>query len=98
MPEGERDTNETPRPSTASGSIAPMAGKAWGADPDVPSALRRLGGIPLGLEQINEISRYASGAKESGADNSWNAAQKHFVRNHSIQNGQRVRKGSSDGE
>jgi hypothetical protein len=95
--EGDQDTNEHPRPSTASvdpddADLVDLRIAVWKSLKDVPSRLKSLHGVKLTLTQINDIAKHAEGAEAGGADNGWAVARAHFQKTHHIKNGRWVKK------
>jgi hypothetical protein len=95
-PEGQQDTNEHPRPSTASidpedEDLADMKIAVWTSLKNVPARLKKLHEVALTLSQINGIAKMAEGAEAGGAENGWAVARAHFQKTHHIENGRWVK-------
>lgn len=92
--EGKQDTNENPRPSTASlddEDLDDIKIAVWKSLKNVPARLKKLHDVALTLAQINSIARMAEGAEAGGADNGWAVAKAHFQKTHHIEDGKWVK-------
>ena len=96
--EGEQDTNQHPRPSTASvetdpddADLADIKIAVWKSLKNVPARLKTLHGAKLTLGQINAMARMAEGADAGGAKNGWAVARAHFQKTHHIEDGKWVK-------
>ena len=95
-PEGQKDTNENPKPSTASidpddEDLAELKIAVWKSLKNVPVRLKSMHGAKLTLAQINGIARQAEAAEENGADNGWAVARASFQKTHHIKDGKWVK-------
>jgi hypothetical protein len=95
-PSGQQDTNENPRPSTASidpedADLAELKIAVWKSLKNVPMRLKSMHGVRLTLGQINAMAKHAEGAEAGGADNGWAVARAHFQKTHHIKDGKWVK-------
>ncbi len=104
-PETTQDTNQQPRPSTASyldpNDFAAMTDEdlvgmnieiaAWESLNDVPVRLKTLHNVKLTLAQINGIAKQAEAIGTDEEKNGWAIARANFQDNHHIANGKWIK-------